>query len=333
MTLDKNIKRKYNLQDYDQNWVKKFDELKLLLQSIFGSKALKIEHVGSTAIPGMKAKPIIDILVVVEKMEKFLEQKEKMVSLGYEWGENYIAPNTQLFFKIADDGSKTQNIHICEYGSPKERQFLVMRDFFRTFPEKLKEYADLKEKNHALHPDDYPAYREAKAPFVKRIERAAYEWEEALEKVSFVNEKDIREKIESLFQTEKENLQKLLPDSQIEHIGGTSVANSITKGDLDINIRVSEENFQTTIEILKKIYRVNQPNNWTKSYASFKDDSRDLGVQLTIIDSADDYFVKQRDFLNSNPEKVLELNKIKLSFEGKNMDDYRKEKGKFFNRF
>lgn len=176
MTLDKNVKRKYFLQNYDPNWVKKFDEIKLLLQSMFDSNALKIEHVGSTSIPGMKAKPIIDVLVVVEKMEEFLEQREKMISLGYEWGENYIAPNTQLFFKIADDGSKTENIHICESGEPKEKQFLVMRDFFRTFPEKAKEYSYLKEKNQALYPDDYPAYREAKAPFLQRIEQEAYEW-------------------------------------------------------------------------------------------------------------------------------------------------------------
>ncbi len=84
MTLDKNIKRKYYLQNYDPNWIKKFDEIKLFLQSVFGDKALKIEHVGSTSIPNMKAKPIIDILVVVEKMEEFLEQREKMISAGYE---------------------------------------------------------------------------------------------------------------------------------------------------------------------------------------------------------------------------------------------------------
>ena len=176
MTLDKNLKRKYFFQDYDPVWVKKFNEIKVFLQQVFGNKALKIEHVGSTSIPGMKAKPIIDVLVVVEKMEDFAEQKEKMISAGYEWGENYIAPNTLLFFKMAEDGSKTENIHICETGAPNEKQFLVMRDFFRAFPEKAKEYSDLKEKNQALYPDDYPAYRKAKAPFLQKIAQEAYEW-------------------------------------------------------------------------------------------------------------------------------------------------------------
>lgn len=176
MELDKNVKRKYYLQDYDPNWVKKYEERKLFLQSVFGDLAVKIEHVGSTSIPAMKAKPVIDILVVVQKMEEFLPEREKMLSAGYEWGENYIAPSTQIFFKTTEDGSKTENIHICQAGSPKEKQFLIMRDFFRTFPEKAKEYAYLKEKNFSLHPDDYPAYREAKASFLERVEQEAYRW-------------------------------------------------------------------------------------------------------------------------------------------------------------
>ncbi|KKP68203.1 MAG: hypothetical protein UR66_C0007G0010 [Candidatus Moranbacteria bacterium GW2011_GWE1_35_17] len=177
MVLDKNIKRKYYLQNYDPNWIKKFDEIKLLLESLFGDKALKIEHIGSTSIFGMKAKPVIDVLVIVEKIEDFLEQRERMTLLGYQWGEDYIAPNTQIFFKMANDKSKTENIHICERNSLKEKQFLIMRDFFRTFPSKAKEYSILKEKNHALYPEDYPAYREAKSSFLEKMEQEAYVWE------------------------------------------------------------------------------------------------------------------------------------------------------------
>lgn len=176
MELDKNIKRKYYLYDYDPSWVKRFEEIKYFLQSVFKDKALKIEHVGSTSISGMKAKPIIDVLVIVEKMEDFMSEKKEMIHAGYQWGENYIGPNTQLFFKTAEDGSKIENIHICDSDAPKTKQFLVMRDFFRTFPEKAKEYAVLKEKNFSLYPDDYPAYREAKTSFLERMEQEAYAW-------------------------------------------------------------------------------------------------------------------------------------------------------------
>jgi GrpB-like predicted nucleotidyltransferase (UPF0157 family) len=148
--------------------------------------------------------------------------------------------------------------------------------------------------------------------------------------VHFKKREEILEKIEELFRVEKEKLEKLLPYSQIEHVGGTSIPNGITKGDLDINIRVEKENFDEAVSLLKEKYVINQPHNWNGSFASFKDDSRDLGIQLTVINSPDDCFVKQRDYLLQYPEKVMELNKLKESFEGVDMEEYRKTKSKFF---
>jgi GrpB-like predicted nucleotidyltransferase (UPF0157 family) len=174
--LDKNIKIKYSLSEYDPNWVNKFNSIKVFLSDVFKNKALKIEHVGSTSIPGMRAKPLIDIVLVVSKMEDFNTEKEQMIKAGYEWGENYIAPNTLLFFKLGSDGDKLENIHVCEVGAPKERQFIIMRDYFRSHPNKAKEYSDLKLKNTKLYPYDYPAYRAAKAPFLQKMEIEAYEW-------------------------------------------------------------------------------------------------------------------------------------------------------------
>jgi len=174
--LDKNIKRKYSFSEYDPNWKKQFISLKSFLLSVFGNKALFIEHVGSTSVEGMKAKPLVDVLVVVEKMEAFEKQKVEMSKVGYEWGENYIAPNTLIFFKLGADGEKLENIHICEKGSAKEHQFIVMRDYLRTHSQKVKEYSDLKQKNFSLYPNDYPAYRAAKASFLEQLEREAHEW-------------------------------------------------------------------------------------------------------------------------------------------------------------
>ena len=74
-----------------------------------------------------------------------------MIKAGYEWGENYIAPNTSTFFKLGSDGDKLENIHVCEVGAPKERQFIIMqRDYFRSHPNKTKEYSDLKLKKHKI---------------------------------------------------------------------------------------------------------------------------------------------------------------------------------------
>ena len=153
-----------------------------------------------------------------------------------------------------------------------------------------------------------------------------------METVHFVKTKDVAEKIEALFSFEKQRLSEVLSGADIEHIGGTSVPGSISKGDLDINIRVRFEDFERAIENLKKLYEINQPENWSNGFASFKDDTRNLGIQLTVIDSADDYFVAQRDYLRSHPEKVSELNLLKQKFEGKSMDEYRKEKEAFFEK-
>lgn len=153
-----------------------------------------------------------------------------------------------------------------------------------------------------------------------------------MQTVHFVKTEKISEKIQSLFESEKAKLLELFPNADIEHIGGTAILGTISKGDLDINIRVEPKDFQEAVEILKGLYEINQPDNWTSGFASFKDDSRNLGIQLTVIGSDDDCFVAQREYLKSHPDKVEELNSLKEMFEGKNMDEYRKEKGKFFER-
>ena len=173
----KTINRKFSLSEYDPSWVLKFESIKDLVSRVFGDKALKIEHVGSTAIQGMRAKPLIDILVVVEKLEPFEKEKELMIEAGYEW-RYYPKPDEGLAFsKFGLDGEKLEHIHICEESSSWVRKFIVVRDYLRTHPKKAKEYSELKQKNIELHPDDYPAYRNAKAPFLERLKKEADKWE------------------------------------------------------------------------------------------------------------------------------------------------------------
>ena len=151
-----------------------------------------------------------------------------------------------------------------------------------------------------------------------------------MEIVHFVKTGNITERIEALFVSEKQKLEALFLNAFIEHVGGTSVPGAILKGDLDINVRVESQDFQEATETLKRLYEVNQLDNWTPGFASFKDEPRDLGIQLTAIGSKDDYFVAQRDYLRNHPRKVEELNTLKEKFEGRDMNEYREEKRKFF---
>lgn len=167
---------KYSIEAYNPEWPTKFQGIKAMLESVFGAKALTIEHVGSTSIPGMKAKPIIDVLVVVESMSALQNEKGEILSLGYQLQEGYVAPNTLLFRKVDAQGNKLENIHVCKSGAPMEKQFLVMRDYLRTFPEEAKRYADFKDELTQKFPNDYESYRAAKDPFLKNLEQKAYKW-------------------------------------------------------------------------------------------------------------------------------------------------------------
>ena len=99
-----------------------------------------------------------------------------MEELGYKWGENYIGPNTIVFFKEKDDGSKTENIHICEKDSPKAIQFIQTRNYLKSHPGRAHAYGELKEELKKQYPNDYPAYRAGKQDFLNETEQLAYDW-------------------------------------------------------------------------------------------------------------------------------------------------------------
>lgn len=153
--------------------------------------------------------------------------------------------------------------------------------------------------------------------------------------VYFKPTEEFLEKANKVFDEQKNKLKKLLPKADIQHIGSTAIPGSVTKGDLDINIRVSEEDFNKAVEVLKKLYDINQPENWHDNFASFKDDTNlgiDFGAQLVVIGSKYDDFTKLRDLLIKNPKLVEEYNQMKQKYQGKSMDEYRKEKADFFQK-
>ncbi len=138
-----------------------------------------------------------------------------------------------------------------------------------------------------------------------------------------------------VFEEQKVRIVQLLPYADVQHIGSTSIPNSVTKGDLDLSIRVPKEEFKHAAEELKSIYDINQPENWSNTFASFKDDKNlgiSFGAQLVVKGSKSDDFIKLRDILIENPQLVKQLNTIKMKYEGKNMDEYQKEKADFFQK-
>lgn len=155
-----------------------------------------------------------------------------------------------------------------------------------------------------------------------------------MNKVHFKSYQEIYYLAEKVYQQNEEKILRRLWFADIQHVGSTAIPGSVTKGDVDIKISVSLKDFDKAVKVLKQIYEINQPENWTPNFASFKDDtSYDLpvGTQLTIIGSKSDDFVELRDLLIKNKKLLKEYNQMKLKYEGKGMEEYRKEKADFFN--
>ena len=153
--------------------------------------------------------------------------------------------------------------------------------------------------------------------------------------VSFKPAEQFKKVADKLFVEHKEKILNELPNADIQHVGSTAIPGSITKGDLDIQVRVSKEEFLKARKYFEKLYEVNQPENWSDTFASFKDDNSfelPLGIQLTVIGSEDDkLFQGQLKLLIENPGILEEYNQMKRGFEGKDINDYYKARSDFFD--
>jgi len=159
------------LAPYNAEWARLFEEERARLQAAVGDYVLDIQHVGSTSIPGMVAKPIIDIAIAVVSFEGALGCVGPMERIGYEYeGENGV-PRRHLFVKR--NPSTTYHVHISEPGSRNWENQVLFRDYLLAHPEVAEEYVALKMRLAEQFPSDREAYTDGKAPFIERILRLA----------------------------------------------------------------------------------------------------------------------------------------------------------------
>lgn len=154
------------LTPYDKDWERLFREEKSRLQIAVGLFVLDIQHVGSTSIPGMIAKPIIDIAIAVESFEEAHVCIKPIERLGYRYrGENNI-PRRHFFVK---GNPRTYHIHINEIGSRDWNEQISFRDYLIHHHEIARGYAELKMELAQRYPTDRQAYSENKSPFIKNV--------------------------------------------------------------------------------------------------------------------------------------------------------------------
>lgn len=164
---------------YDPAWPRRFDEERRHLIACLPHEAIgRIEHFGSTAVPGLAAKPIVDILVEVRSLQLVGTLVAPILTAqGYEyfWRPSWRNPNEiayAWFIKRDAAGRRTHHIHMLE-ASSREWERLLFRDYLIEHPEVAAEYQALKYRIASEHPDDRIAYAKAKTEFVTRVTRVA----------------------------------------------------------------------------------------------------------------------------------------------------------------
>jgi GrpB-like predicted nucleotidyltransferase (UPF0157 family) len=157
-----------NLVPYDPSWPHQFEAERALLEPVLSPwLAGPIEHIGSTAVEGLTAKPIIDIMVGVRDLASSVDARAALVPLDYMYFP--YRPNVMHWFCKPSPARRTHHLHLVPVQSPLWWERLAFRDYLRNSASATAEYAALKEALAAQHRFDREAYTEAKGEFVQSI--------------------------------------------------------------------------------------------------------------------------------------------------------------------
>ena len=173
------------IQSYNPEWPQEFEVIRAALRDILGSRAIRIDHIGSTSVPGLGAKDVIDIQVTVQELSPKIIQK--MVNAGYEHLGNITSDHVPLgedsdpklwekLIFVQPQGQRRANVHVRVDGNPNQCYPLLFRDYLRAHPNSAKSIELIKREIAKRHADDVEAYYDIKDPVYDLIWDAALEW-------------------------------------------------------------------------------------------------------------------------------------------------------------
>ena len=154
------------LRDPTPRWSELYEEEAGRIRRALGDVALDVQHVGSTAVPGLRAKPILDIAVGVRRLDDAERYRAPLEALGYDYRPEAGVPNTVVFGRGTP---RTHLVHVVAHDGPVWAGLVGFRDALRVDPELAQEYAALKEDLARKHPGDRAAYTEGKGSFVRAV--------------------------------------------------------------------------------------------------------------------------------------------------------------------
>jgi NAD-dependent deacetylase len=160
-----------SLAEPDPGWAGDADEEAARVREALGARA--VEHIGSTSVPGLAAKPVLDLLAGLDSLDVEPARIRAMEALGYEALGEYGLPR-RLFFRKGRD-ARTHHVHAVEFGGPHWRRHLAVRDYLRAHPDEAAAY-EAEKRRIAAHAADRDEYTTRKAPYVEALEARALAW-------------------------------------------------------------------------------------------------------------------------------------------------------------
>ena len=163
----------------DRRWPERFAQAAAALRRIL-PEALLVEHIGSTAVPGLGAKDTVDVLVVTDDLGIVLERAPALAVAGYDLRLGaHAAREDHLFLRRVVDGQRTHHVHVLRPSSPEVGEYLLFRDYLRAHPDVAATYGEAKIRLAAEHGEDRMAYVMAKPVVVEPLLTAARAWDVA----------------------------------------------------------------------------------------------------------------------------------------------------------
>ncbi len=163
--------REVVIVDYNPQWTVLFKKEKDQILNVIGHIIVEIEHIGSTAVPNLGAKPIIDIMAAIPHLEDAEKCIKPLQSIGYEYVPEHEAstPERRYFHKGHPPKEQHHHLHMVELTSDFWKQHLIFRDYLRTNPEVAQEYFKLKKRLATKYGSDREGYTKTKTSFIKSI--------------------------------------------------------------------------------------------------------------------------------------------------------------------
>ncbi len=173
--------REVRVVPHDPRWTDEFKREAQRLRAVFGENLVEVHHIGSTAVPGLAAKPIVDVLPVVRDIHLVDALNDDMTTLGYTARGEFGLPGRRYFTRD-ENGARTHNVHVYEAGNPEIERHLAFRDYMISHPGEARAYGRLKEELAKRFPTDFEAYMDGKDAFIQEREGRALAWKKETER-------------------------------------------------------------------------------------------------------------------------------------------------------